>query len=74
MLVDDTFHRAVVIDPGLPNVIPHSFRQMRSRYLEESRQPLRGLRMKPHKDGNTIDRFPSQRCMDALFTIHCRGH
>ena len=73
-LVNDTFHRVVVIDPGLPNVIPHGLRQTRSRYLEESSKPLGGLRMKPHKDRNTIDGFPSQRCMDALFTIHFRGH
>jgi hypothetical protein len=58
----------------LPNVIPHGLRQTRSRYLEESSKPLGGLRMKPHKDRNTIDGFPTQRCMDTLFTIHCRGH
>jgi hypothetical protein len=59
-VVNDSFHRELVIDSVLPDVIPHGLRHMGNRYFEQLGKPFGSLRMKPHENGKAINRFPTK--------------
>ena len=66
VLVNDSFHRVVVVHPGLPDVIAHGLRQREAGISSKPGKPLGGLRMKPHEDGKPIDRLPPKGGMYTL--------
>ena len=70
VLVDDTLHGGVVVHPGHAHVIAHDQVDLPLRYFQSLGKDRLGLRVEPHENRDSIDRFPPQGGMNALLGVH----
>jgi hypothetical protein len=72
-LMNDPFHGVVIVDPGLPDVVPHGVRNGGNGNLQQTAKLAGGIGMEPHEDRDTVHRLLAQRGIDALFRSHRTG-